>query len=169
MRLFFLSVLACIALALPLSDASALRNTARKATTAKLTVTGCSSVQGIGKNVYKNSKPHRACARVNCPIDYFERFPSLLINQRGLPRPGSATLIDGNGKSLISCGQLACRDCAAGYRYVCRGNTNSISKQVKRNTGNYAAYYKLGSACVQIPDIGRCIGSVKGLCNQALH
>lgn len=134
-----------------------------------VTVPGCSTVLSLGRNIYKQSKPHRACTAINCPIDYFEKFPSLLVNESSVPRKFSASLVDKKGNSLATCGQLDCRDCSKGFRYVCRGNTNSFAKTAKARTGSYAVYYKAGSTCIAIPDIGKCVGSVKGLCNQTLH
>jgi hypothetical protein len=90
---------------------------------------------------------------------------------RGTPRVSSATLIDAKGGKLTTCGPKPCRDCSQGFRYVCTtgGGTNALAKRAKKNGGSYTVYYKVGSQCVTIPDIGRCKGSVKGLCNQVLH
>lgn len=164
MRYFAVLALAILFGSMFTPDAHAERAPSRKAK-----VAGCTTVRGLGRDLYKNSKPHRACSAINCPIDYFEKFPSLLVNTPGTPRIGVAKLIDSNGGALASCGQRACRDCRQGFRYVCGGNTNSIAKTAKARTGKYTAYYKMGSKCVQIPDIGKCVGSVKGLCNRILH
>jgi hypothetical protein len=135
------------------------------------TVSGCSTIRGLGADIYKNSKPVRACSAINCPIAYFERSPSLLVNTRGTPRVFAATLIDAKGGTLATCGQKACRDCSQGFRYVCQngGGTNAIAGNAKKRAGSYKVYYKVGSQCVEIPDVGKCKGSVKGLCNQLLH
>ena len=168
MRFSLISLLTLSLFAASITDAHALRSS-RRAHDRQVRVTGCSTVRALGSDVYKNSKPHRACSAINCAIDYFERFPSLLVNTRGTPRKGAAVLINSNGKSLMSCAQLPCRDCRTGARYVCRGNTNAIAKRAKSTAGSYTVFYKLGSYCVRIPDVGRCVGSVKGLCNQVLH
>ena len=160
---FLVAVFACCGVIASTANAGNPRVTAQK-------VPGCTKVVAIGKNVYKSNKPHRACSAITCPIDYFEKSPSLLVNDRTLPSAGSATLIDSKGKSLSSCGSLDCRDCSTGVRYVCKsGNTNSMAKAAKADTGSYTGFYKIKTTCVQIPDIGRCIGSTKGLCGTVLH
>lgn len=136
----------------------------------KAKVTGCTTVREIGSDVYKNSKPIRACSAITCPIVRFDQSPSLLINTKGTPQVASASLLDANGGYLTSCGIKDCRDCKQGFRYVClSGTTSSIAKKAKANANSYTVYYKAGTQCVQIKDIGKCVGSVKGLCNKTIR
>lgn len=168
MRLSIFSLLCFLLLALSVHEAHALdrmTHTRKK----KLEVAGCDSIRDLGRDIYKNSKPHRACSAHTCPIDYYELYPSLLVNTRGTPRKPAATLLSSSGKKLATCGQRPCDDCSTGVRYVCTGNTHSFAKAAKASGGNYTVFYKLGNVCVQINDVGRCNGSVKGLCNQTLH
>lgn len=136
---------------------------------AKPEIEGCETIRELGRDVYKNSKPHRACAAHSCPIDYFELFPSLLVNTRGTPVRSSASLLNANGERIGRCGKRDCDDCSTGDRYVCSGNTRTYAKKAKKTANSYTVYYKVGPTCVEIPDIGKCKGSVKGLCNQTLH
>lgn len=132
---------------------------------------GCTSVVTYPAFIYKQSKPVRASSAITAPIIYFERSPSLLVNTPRIPRRPSATLIDSNGNYLTTCGIRDCRDCRQGFRYVCGygGGTNNLARKAKSKTGNYRVYYRVNNVCAEIQDIGRCYGSVKGLCNQVLH
>lgn len=124
----------------------------------------CSSVVGIGGYIYKNYQPLR---RGDHTLIGYIASPTLLDNGGGSSR-GGATIYDTKGVSLASCQGLPCDECKNHWRFKCSAATPSIRRSAVRNTRSPSVLFKVGGKCVQVPDAGRCYGSVKGLCNRTL-
>ena len=130
-------------------------------------VAGCSSVVNLpnGAFIYKNSAPLRK-GGVGTPLVGYRIEPSLIM-MRNFGR-GTGTIISTKGTRLGSCPWASAHD-AAGGRLRCTMNTRSLRSAAVRAGGKPSAYFRTsGGTCALVPDIGRCYGSVKGLCNRLL-
>lgn len=132
----------------------------------KRAVRSCPSIVGISGYIYKNYQPLRRGPNDHTLIGY-QSSPTLLDNGGGSSR-GNATIYDTKGNYLGSCQGLSCDDCRNHWRFKCTGSTSAIRRSAIRNTRSPSVLFKVGSKCVQVPDAGKCVGSVKGLCNRTL-
>lgn len=127
----------------------------------------CPSVESLpnGKYIYKNSAPLRR-GGVGTPLIGYRKEPTLIYNKRNFAG-GRHTVYDSNGKSLMSC-QVTSAHGHAG-RARCTAQTANVRRAAMKNTRSPAGFFKITSKlCVKIPDLGRCYGSVKGLCNRTI-
>ena len=129
-------------------------------------VAGCSSVITLpnGSFIYKNSAPLRS-GGVGTPLVGYRVEPSLIMNRR--LGTGTTEIFSTKGVKIGSCPWASAHD-AAGGRARCTMNTRSLRSAATRSGGKPSAYFKVGSTCVLVPDVGRCYGSVKGLCNRVI-
>lgn len=129
----------------------------------------CPRVIAAGRpssTIYKQSAPLRA-GGPGTPIVGFRREPTLIYNARNFSG-GSATIYDSEGNRLASCPHTS----AIGHagRARCTVQTASVRRAAVRNTRSPAILFKINrNTCVRVPDAGRCVGSVKGLCNQLIR
>ncbi len=135
---------------------------------AAIAATPCSSVITLpnSKFIWKNSAPVRG-GRDEHIIGYRVQ-PTLIMYSAAMSSRGGTKIYDLAGNLIGTC-PWASADGAAGGRFRCTMNTRNLRRAAIRNTKNPAVLivYK-GSACVKVPDAGRCFGSVKGPCNQLL-
>ncbi len=129
---------------------------------------GCTSVITLpnGKFVYKNSAPVRGGSDAH--IIGYRVEPTLIMYSSALSSRGGTKIYDSNGKIIGTC-PWASADGAAGGRFRCTMNTRNLRRAAIKNTKSPSVFIAYrGTACVKVPDAGRCYGSVKGLCNQLL-
>lgn len=136
-----------------------------RAAVAKATA-GCSSSVTLpnGAFIYKNSAPLRA-GGVGTPLVGFRVEPTLIMNKR--LGTGRVTIFNAKGTQIGSCPWASAHGHAGG-RARCTMNTRSLRSSALRSGGRPGGYFKVGGTCVNVPDFGRCYGSVKGLCNRLL-
>ena len=128
----------------------------------------CTSVITLpnSKFVYKNSAPVRG-GRDEHIIGYRVE-PTLIMYSSSLSSRSGTKIYDLTGNLIGSC-PWASADGAAGGRFRCTMNTRNLRRAALRNTKNPSVLIAYrGSACVKVPDAGRCYGSNKGPCNQVL-
>lgn len=153
------AVIACIGM----SDAHAARHSPgiNKACKKVLSATDRS------KFIYKNSAPLRV-GGIGSPIRGFREEPTLIMNQNVSSR-GTATILDAKGKKIGSCPWASAHGHSGG-RYRCTMKTQSLRRSATSSGGKPTGYFKITpTTCVEVPDLGRCYGSVKGLCNRTLR
>jgi hypothetical protein len=128
----------------------------------------CPKVQAAGSEsatIYKQSAPLRS-GGIGTPIVGFRQEPTLIFNRRNFSG-GSHTIYDSSGKALGSCPVVSAHGHAGRAR--CTMQTSSIRRAAVRNTRSARVYFKIsGRLCVSVPDAGRCIGSVKGMCDRLI-
>jgi hypothetical protein len=128
----------------------------------------CPKVQAAGSEsstIYKQSAPLRS-GGVGTPIVGFRREMTLIFNRRNFSG-GSFTVYDSEGNSLARCPFASAHGHAGRAR--CTAQTAVTRRAAIRNTGSPRIYFKINrNLCVSVPDAGRCVGSVKGLCNQLI-
>jgi len=128
----------------------------------------CPRVIDVGRpssTIYKQSAPLRA-GGPGTPIIGFRREPTLIYNARNFSG-GAATIYDSRGNRLASCPHTS----AIGHagRARCTVQTASVRRAAVAKTRSPAIFFKINrNTCVRVPDAGRCVGSVKGLCNQLI-
>jgi hypothetical protein len=128
----------------------------------------CPTVLDVGaqsSTIYKQSAPMRA-GGIGTPIVGFRREPTLIYNRRNFSGR-MATIYDSQGNSLARCPHTSAHGHAGRAR--CTAQTVSVRRAAVRRTGSPTVYFKVSNRlCVKVPDAGRCVGSVKGLCNQLI-
>lgn len=127
----------------------------------------CKSVITLpnGNFIYKQSAPLRS-GGINTPIVGYRVEPTLIMN-RNFGRGGVA-VYSSNGTKIGSC-PWADAHGHSGGRARCTMNTRSLRSAAVRAGGRPTAFIRTSSGvCVQVPDLGRCYGSVKGLCNRII-
>jgi hypothetical protein len=128
----------------------------------------CKKSQLVGSEsstIYKNSAPLRA-GGVGTPLVGYRKEPTLIFNANNFSG-GSFTIYDSEANSLARCPYAS----AEGHRgrARCTIQTAALRRAAVKNTGSARVYFKVNkNNCVEIPDAGRCYGSVKGLCNQVI-
>lgn len=128
----------------------------------------CPSSQDVGSQsatIYKQSAPLRS-GGVGTTLVGYRREPTLIYNRRNFSG-GSATIYDSEGNSIARCPHTS----AVGHagRARCSIQTATVRRKAVGNTGSPTIYFKVsGRLCIKVPDAGRCVGSVKGLCNQLI-
>jgi len=119
------------------------------------------------KFIYKNSAPLRR-GGIGTPIVGFRDEPTLIMNQNVSSR-GTATILDAKGKKIGSCPWASAHGHSGG-RYRCTMNTGSLRRSATSSGGKPTGYFKITrNTCVEVPDLGRCYGSVKGRCNRTIR
>jgi hypothetical protein len=128
----------------------------------------CPTSQDVGSQsstIYKQSAPLRS-GGIGTSIVGFRREPTLIYNKRNFS--GSvATIYDSQGNSIARCPHTSAHGHAGRAR--CTVQTSTVRRAAVRKTGSPTIYFKVsGRLCVKVADAGRCVGSVKGLCNQLI-
>jgi hypothetical protein len=153
-------VIACLCLGVALSAEAQVRGL----TIAKV----CPKVQAAGSEsstIYKQSAPLRS-GGVGTPLIGYRKEMTLIFNKRNFSG-SSFTVYDSKGGSLIRC-PFASAEGHAG-RARCTAQTAGVRSAAVKNSGSPSVYFKINkNLCVKVPDAGRCVGSVKGLCNQLI-
>lgn len=147
-----------LSLAIFATDAFAARKTAKA-------VEGCKTNFTLpnGNFIYKNSAPLRS-GGVGTPLIGYRIEPTMIYN-RNFGR-STTTIYGTNGVKIGSCPWASAHGHAGRAR--CTMNTRSLRNSARRNGGSGSGVFKIGSTCIKVPDLGRCYGSVKGLCNRLL-
>ncbi len=123
-------------------------------------------VGGQSSTIYKNSAPLRS-GGIGTPIVGFRREPTLIMNRRFTT--SGTSIFDSAGTRIGGCPWASAHGHAGG-RFRCTMQTGSLRGAAVRNTRKANVFFKVnGSTCVEVPDAGRCYGSVKGLCNQLIR
>jgi hypothetical protein len=128
----------------------------------------CPKVQAAGSEsstIYKQSAPLRA-GGIGTPIVGFRKEPTLIFNRRNFAG-GRHTIYDSAGNALGSCPVMSAHGHAGRAR--CTMQTSSLRRAAIKNTRSARIYFKISkNLCVSVADAGRCIGSVKGLCDRLI-
>lgn len=129
---------------------------------------GCTKVENINSNyIYKNAAPLRRGGE-GTPLVGFQEVPTLIM-KRNVSTRGFASVFNSKGGLITRCGWKTASEFAGG-RYKCSANTRSMRKAAISKGGNPAGIFKVSPRlCVRVPDLGKCVGSVKGKCNQILR
>ena len=116
--------------------------------------------------IYKQSAPLRS-GGVGTPLIGYRKEPTLIMN-RNISSRGTKPVFDSKGNVLMRC-PWASAEGHAGGRFRCTSQTSTIRRAAIRNTKSPSIFFNVnGGTCVKVADAGRCIGSVKGLCNQLI-
>jgi hypothetical protein len=128
----------------------------------------CPKVQAAGSEsstIYKQSAPLRS-GGVGTPLIGYRKEPTLIFNRRNFSG-GTHTIYDSAGNALARCPVLSAHGHAGRAR--CTAQTSTLRRTAIKNTRSARIYFKITkNLCVSVPDAGRCIGSVKGLCDQLI-
>lgn len=125
------------------------------------------SVTDRSKFIYKNSAPVRS-GGIGTSIVGFRQEPTLIMNQNISSR-GTATIYDAKGMSIGRCPWASAHGHSGG-RYRCTMNTGGLRRTAVAKTRSPIGYFKINrTTCVEVPDLGKCYGSVKGLCNRIIR
>jgi hypothetical protein len=134
----------------------------------------CPSIKDAGnpsKTIYKQSAPLRS-GGLDSPIVGFRKEPTLIFNRRNF-RGGAHRIYDSTGVALARCPVVSAHGHAGRAR--CTIQTSSLRSRARRNskretgTASPTIYFKIQrNLCVRVPDAGRCVGSVKGLCDRLI-
>jgi hypothetical protein len=157
-------VIAVVALASILGVSNAQAQSMRARSLAQI----CPTSQDVGSQsstIYKQSAPLRS-GGVGTSLVGFRNEPTLIYNKRNFS--GSvATIYDSAGNSIARCPHTSAHGHAGRAR--CTVQTSTVRRAAIRKTGSPTIYFKVsGRLCVKVPDAGRCVGSVKGRCNQLI-
>lgn len=128
----------------------------------------CPKVQAAGSEsstIYKQSAPLRA-GGVGTPLVGYRKELTLIFNKRNFSG-GSHTVYDSKGNSLGRCPVVSAHGHAGRAR--CTMQTSTVRRAAIRNTRSPRIYFKVSqNLCVSVADAGRCVGSVKGLCDRLI-
>jgi hypothetical protein len=128
----------------------------------------CPKTQAAGSEsstIYKQSAPLRS-GGVGTPLIGYRKEPTLIFNKRNFSG-SSFTIYDSKGNSLARCPYASAEGHAGRAR--CTAQTAGIRGAAIKNTRSARIYFKISkNLCISVPDAGRCVGSVKGLCNQLI-
>jgi hypothetical protein len=130
----------------------------------------CNSTKLVtsGGMIYKNSAPIRS-GGVGTPLIGYRVEPTLILVGRGIGNKSTTTIYASNGKKIGSCPWASAHDTLGG-RYRCTMNTRSLRRSAVAAARSPTIYFKLkAGVCAEVPDAGKCYGSVKGLCNQIMR
>lgn len=121
-----------------------------------------------GLFIYKNSAPIRKNSRMGSPIVGFRQEPTLIMN-KNISSKGTASIYDAKGTKIGSCPWAPAHGHGGG-RYRCTMNTSALRRTAVKNARTPNGFFKINkNTCVEVPDLGRCFGSVKGMCNRTLR
>jgi len=155
-----------LALCLPLLALATNAEAARRGVNAS-DIAACTKVTTLpnGSFIYKNSAPLRS-GGVGTPLVGYRKEPTLIMNTR--LTSSSTVIYDSKGTKIGSCPWASAHGHAGG-RFRCTMQTSALRRTAVKNTGSPVVYFKTkGTQCVEVPDAGKCYGSVKGLCNQII-
>ena len=127
----------------------------------------CTSVITLpdGRFIYKNSAPLRNARGIMIGLRY---EPTLIMNSSAYSSRGGTKAYDSNGSVIGTCPWASAHGFSGG-RFRCTMKTSSLRRTAVKNTKNPAVFFNYkGTACVKVPDAGRCYGSVKGGCNRLI-
>ncbi len=130
----------------------------------------CARIFGVqdGGLIYKNSAPVRSGSSHSSPIVGFREEPTLLMLRSNLAEKKTTTIYASDGQVLGRCPWATAND-ASGGRYRCTLKTRTVRRKAVKLTESPTIYIKArAKTCVEVPDAGKCYGSVKGLCNKTL-
>ena len=131
----------------------------------------CRKIQSLNPSVmfWKNNKPLRASSAIDAPvIGYYKQMTlAYAAGNRGIL---GTVLYDSNGQTLSSMIPNPCRPDHCGGRVVSSMQTDATRRLAISRTRNPRGYISIGRrVCVEIPDIGRCLGNSvnksRALCN----
>ncbi len=128
----------------------------------------CNKIEQVNKGgyIYKNSAPLRS-GGPGTPLVGYRREPTLIMMKR-LTLTRTATILDSKGNNIGSCPWASAHGAVSG-RYRCTMSTAGLRRAARKKTKSPTIFIKINSkTCVQVPDAGRCYGSVKGLCTQLI-
>jgi hypothetical protein len=136
---------------------------------AQATIASCTTVEKLpSKNfIYKNAAPMRT-GGPGTPLVGFRKQPTLIMN-KAYTR-GQTKIYDSQDNLLATC-PWATAHGHAGGRFRCTNSTVAMKRRAVKNTGSPTVYFVVNARtkfCAEVPDSGRCYGSVKGLCNTNL-
>ena len=132
-------------------------------------VPGCNVIANASERrfIYKQSAPLRASG-IGTPIIGFRKEPTLIMNT-DISSKGIISILDGKGASIARC-PWASASGHAGGRARCSVQTSAVRQAAIKNTGSPTIYFKVSpELCVRVPDAGRCVNSVKGLCTDLIE
>ena len=125
----------------------------------------CSKVKSTSGFIYKQSAPLRS-GGVGTALIGYRKEPTLICNVRECG--GTSTVYDKQGNTIGRCPWASAHGHVGG-RYRCTMSTSGLRRTAVKNAKSPSVYFKLKNGqCVEVPDAGRCVGSVKGLCNQLI-
>lgn len=128
----------------------------------------CDEVVNVRSNgyIYKNSAPLRS-GGVGTPLVGYRKEPTLIM-LRNTSNRKTTIIYAANGTRIGSCPWASAHDTFGG-RFRCVMSTASLRKKAQKVAESTTVYFRLKpGVCVEVPDAGRCYGSVKGLCNQLI-
>jgi hypothetical protein len=117
--------------------------------------------------IYKNAAPVRS-GGPGTPLLGFREEPTLIMNKAF--KRGTTKIVDSNDNVLATCPWAEAHGHAGG-RYRCTNSTRVMKRKAIKNTGSPTVFFVLNSRtklCAEVPDAGRCYGSVKGKCTENL-
>jgi hypothetical protein len=117
--------------------------------------------------IYKNAAPLRS-GGVGTPLVGFREQPTLIMN-KSYTR-GTTRILDSMDNVLARC-PWADAHGHAGGRFRCTNSTKAMKRKAIKNTGSPTVFFVVNprtKLCAEVPDSGKCYGSVKGLCNTNL-
>ena len=134
----------------------------------------CPKIKDAGnpsKTIYKQSAPLRS-GGLDTPIIGFRKEPTLIFNRKNF-RGRTHRIYDSTGVAIARCPVVSAHGHAGRAR--CTTQTSSLRRRARRNsrratgTASPTIYFKIRrNLCVRVPDAGRCVGSVKGLCDRLI-
>lgn len=125
----------------------------------------CSKIVGVSPNIYKQSAPLRR-GGVGSPLIGYRKEPTWIDNRGVLPR-GRINVYNIKNQILTTC-PWASADGHKG-RARCTIQTAALRRRAIATSGSPAIRFQLKNrTCSQVPDAGRCVGSVKGLCDRLI-
>ena len=137
---------------------------------AQATISSCETVEKLpSKNfIYKNAAPLRS-GGPGTPLIGFRKEPTLIMN-KAYTR-GTTKIYDSQDNLLGTC-PWATAHGHSGGRFRCTNSTIAMKRRAVKNTGSPTVYFVVNARkkiCAEVPDAGKCYGSVKGLCNTNLN
>ena len=136
---------------------------------AQTTIASCTTVETLpSKNfIYKNAAPLRT-GGVGTPLVGFRKQPTLIMN-KSYTR-GATKIYDSQDNLLATCPWAEAHGHAGG-RFRCTNSTIAMKRRAIKNPGSPTVFFMVNprtKLCAEVPDSGKCYGSVKGLCNTNL-
>lgn len=123
----------------------------------------CTKIVGVSPNIYKQSAPLRNSRGVL--IGY--RLEPTWIDVQGVLSRGSINVYSTNNVLLGKCPWAS----AHGFRgrARCSFKTATLRRKAIAASGSPSVRFQLkNGVCSQVPDAGKCVGSVKGPCNRLI-
>jgi hypothetical protein len=136
---------------------------------AQTPIASCTTVETLpSKNfIYKNAAPLRAGGPGTTLVG-FRKQPTLIMN-KSYTR-GATKIYDSQDNLLATCPWAEAHGHAGG-RFRCTNSTIAMKRRAIKNTGSPTVYFVVNprtKLCAEVPDSGKCYGSVKGLCTTNL-